>query len=202
MSDKNLDAEYTLNEYSTRRIPLCGSVHTYPYLQKVIAVTKLKETSKSSRKTSQYSVSSIENAINDYNNLKTDAKGSQNYDNEARQALRDEKLKEDTLLTKKKRETAELNLEVLRNNLLSREDIVAYLSTRMAIEGSILRQLLFTQIPIEITGLTIPNARKKTTEYYNKLMEVYAETIALFDERYPIKNIEEVEKEYDPDKEV
>lgn len=197
MIQNKLDASYTVSQFSRTRMKLCGHSRTYDYLTSVLFQFPISSVGKSPHNADLYSVQDMEVAIQKFIDNKPDGKGMNNTDGVDMQALRVEKLVQDTKLVRQKNEIARLEIESKRNNLLEREDMITYLSSRMAIEGAILRKILLTQAPVEVTGLTIPKARKLCTDYYNELMRMYKESLSIFDERYPIRNIEDVIKDYD-----
>lgn len=80
----------------------------------------------------------------------------------------------------------DLQIEQLKNTLIDSTEVADFLKARRAIELAVLRRCFFTQMPIEITGLTIPSARDKATEYYNNVLNAYEQTEVLWTNKYPV----------------
>lgn len=103
-------------------------------------------------------------------------------------ALKKLKLQKDIEKVTKENTTKDLEIEKLRNTLIDSEEVLKYLIIRKAIEGAILKRILFTQLPIEIPGLSIPKAREKAEFYYNEVMRTVSDTVQLWEKQYKVSN--------------
>jgi len=82
----------------------------------------------------------------------------------------------------------DLQIEQLKNTLIDRDEVYNFLLVRTSVEAALLRRILFTNMPIEIPGLTIPKARAKSEHYYNDLMQTFNDTIKLWEKKYNVKD--------------
>jgi len=78
----------------------------------------------------------------------------------------------------------DLQIEQLRNTLIDKDDVRDYLIVRQGIENSLLRRILFVQLPIEIPGLSIAKAREKSEGYYNQIMDAMTKTTSTWKKKY------------------
>jgi hypothetical protein len=132
---------------------------------------------KSTRNAPEYKASTLESAITDYEQQK--ASSTSTRDELEERKLEKEIEKYDEQIKKHRYEN-----EQLRNRLVDAQEVADFLSERRTVELAILRRALFIDMPIEVPGLTVPQAREKAEKYYNKIVEAYSTAEQLWEEKY------------------
>lgn len=85
----------------------------------------------------------------------------------------------------------DLQIEQLKSRLIDKEEVFKYLVTRKAVELAVLRRILFTNLPIDIPGLTMAKAREKAESYYNEIIKDLKTTCDVWQHEYNISDDEE-----------
>jgi hypothetical protein len=174
---------YSISHFFRNRMPLNGTPRSYEFLNKVVKTMDVQPDGKSTRNAPEYKASTLESAITDYEQQKVEA--SSTRDELEERKLEKEIEKYDEQIKKHRYEN-----EQLRNRLVDTQEVADFLAERRTVELALLRRLLFVDMPLDVPGTTVPQAREKGTVYYNKLVEAYNQASRLWEERYERVGVE------------
>lgn len=187
MSDGNIELEkdeqlYTINQIYTQRLLVGGKPRTAIFLKKMVAEEEVPDhgTMDNQWKSKLYKLSEVDAAYATYNQRVWGGKDNDSTNEPSNRNLIQEKLKEQVDRLRQDKILADLKIEEMRKNLISADEIKKFLQFRYEIENAILRRILFINAPIELTGITIPQARIKCEDYYNSVQSVMRETLELY----------------------
>jgi len=182
-------AAYTLTSIAHQQLPIGGRKRAYTFLKKLVDLYQIKPKSFGERNAPQYEPVDLDAAYERYERERMDGRGGDIEldvrDDDDMAQLRRAKLRKEVEQLDKTITKHELQIEQLKNTLIDAKEVSEYLMSRRAIELALLRRVLFTQMPIEVPGLSIPAARKVATEYYNSLVECYNKAEELWEQDYP-----------------
>lgn len=168
----------TLSQIYQRRIPINGKARSLPTLKKMVTEEQVPHVglTQDNFKAKLYDIDTLTEVHKVYNEKKH---GKEARSNEARNLV-EEKLQEQIDRLKQDKILADLKIQEMQKDLIPSDEVKRFLQFRYEVENAILRRILFINAPIEITGLTIPQARKKLEDYYNSIQEVMKETLDLY----------------------
>lgn len=161
--------------------------HTYALrtLKKAIQATNVEPSGVNERGADLYDIDAVAAAMLTYSKMKKDGTSQPEL-----LELRLLKLKEDISKSKLEQERliqdkqkAELINAELKRRLIDGDEVKQFLMTRMALQTQLLRRLLLTNMPTEVSGIDIRAARKVGETYYNLLMDMEHETNFIFQQR-------------------
>lgn len=168
----------TLSQINQRRIPINGKARSLPTLKKMVIEEQVPNVglTQDNFKAKLYDVDTLTEAHKVYNEKKH---GREALTKESK-TLVEQKLQEQIDRLKQDKVLADLKIQEMQKDLIPSEEVKRFLQFRYEVENAILRRILFINAPIEITGLTIPQSRKKLEDYYNSIQEVMKETLDLY----------------------
>lgn len=75
---------------------------------------------------------------------------------------------------------SEIELENLKRRSIEASEVRDYLLLRYGVENAIIRQILYVNAPVDLVGLSIPQARDKCEEYYHMIQDAMHDTLLLW----------------------
>jgi hypothetical protein len=169
--------KFTLKELAGK--PVAGKVRLLPEIKRVVEAYGVGHVDRFGP-ARIYLLSDVEEACR-----KFDSDLEKNPDDTKEMAdLRKQKLVQEISILTKDGQKKDLQIEQLRNTLIDSEEVQHFLLVRRSIDMALLRRVLFTNMPVEIPGLTIAKARTKGEHYYNDLAEAFNATVELWAKKY------------------
>lgn len=170
-------------------VEINGEFYTYKTVKRVINACQLEPDDKDARGNSLYDVTKFSEAAKSYFK---DKKKSQVKKSPELTELKLKKLQEDIAKSQleqerliQEKDRAQLEIKEMKRKLVESDDVRQYLLTRHAVEMALLRRILLTNVPIELTGLDDKiQARLKCEEYLHLCEDVFGATHLIWEQTY------------------
>lgn len=179
------------------KIPIDGQTHTYSFYRKLIDEYDIVPVKHGPRGGKLYRFEDFVEPtrthlgeVQDLRNTLGLVGGTKNNTDMAE--LERQKITEEIKKLQKDNAKKDIQIDVMQKSLVEQNDIIDFLTIRYGLEAAMLRQILFTQVPMDIPGLTVPKAREKCGEYYNKLMDMLEQSIRIFEQDFNTLEDEEL----------
>lgn len=172
---------YTISQLARQGIPIGGKHRSYEFIQKLIRDYNIVSPREGIKGHPEYRPSDLEDAYNLYNQV----------ENAGEDEYQKQKLRKLLL----ENEYQELQNNLLKKTLVSTQEVADFRKVELNLYCAIWRKILFTDVPIEITGLDIPKARTKCEQYYNRLMDQMQSCYQLFIKDYGTEPDQELTKD-------
>jgi hypothetical protein len=174
---------FTLTELTTKEF--AGNYYGIKKLRRVIAEMAVPVVATSHNGNKLYSLPDVAKSIVEYDKKHPRSSTAQSAE---RNKLIEEKLKQEITILKQKQQFQNLEIDSLKRNLISADEVRQFLILNMGTSNALLRQLLLVAAPIELFGLdSIQKLRTKCEEYYNQLQDGLMETTELWNQRNNLK---------------
>ncbi len=180
MAAYKTDGQHTLTDLLAMEI--CGSTRSRATLVKLIERYTVQPVGEYKGR-STYRLEDIETAFRekeiDNGNLPEDEEG----DN---LSLKNQKLEEAIAIAKLDKQRKEMENAKLAGDVIPKQQVYEFLSGRNAATIAIIKRILLTQCPVEVSGASIAKARAIAEGYYNDILKVLHETTQVFKREHGI----------------
>lgn len=147
-------------------------------IERAIRVAGLQPSGYTGRKAVCYNINQVADALKKHCRKNEDNTPIDST-NDSRK-LKDQKIKEEIARLKQEKVRADLEIDELKRKLIDADEVREFLQLRFSLENALLRRILLINMPVEVTGVEIPKARKIAERYFNDIQQVMQETLILW----------------------
>ena len=143
------------------RTPIDGHCYSHGYLSKIRDNYHIQSKGKGPKQANVYDPEDFRKAIEQDKGSNGDATMAE---------LKEKKIRKEIDLLERDLQQKDIQIKKLKDTLIDSDELLEYLTRLKTAWAGALKQVLLTQMPVEVPGMDVTKARETAERYYNKVM--------------------------------